>query len=353
MVGCTLFTLPPPCKNGVESLWWLPSLRPFHLGPFSQEPYHTTAWASPSSLFWSPDIPVDVEVYSIVLLACDLLLTLAWHFATKYVVTRRQFRIRYLSPSVRFTGGVIFGAARLYAISHLRPTALYLFLARLCFFVYLFLGLSALVFDDGPWRNVRPNAKSALNRDSILNPYATLNKALATSVSVTKLTLARPAVRRSLESGKTVSIVLDANGSLLYARRGPLEIRDAVSMRRDSRCIIELVARREVCKSGNRDFFGFIRGAPFEKLGMKGMTVAQKQSLLELLISLNDCASLIKRNAETLAFLKPDVRWFQVPNPVAKAIKDKEREEDEELSKVDGAFGTSNGKFGGVMGFYK
>ena len=312
---------------------------PFKLGPFAEEPYHVTAWAPPASLFWTQELFVDVEVYSLILLACDLLLTLAWHYATKYVVTRRQIRLRFLSPSVRFTFGVIFGAVRLWLISHLRPTPLYYFLSRLCFFVYLMLGLSALVFDDGPWRNVRPNARSALNRDSILNPYGALNKALLSSVSVTKLTLARPAVRRSLESGKTVTIVLDANGSLLYARRGSLDVRDAIQMRRGNRCIIELVSRKEQCRSGTRDFFGFIHGAPFEHFGVRRMTQAQKRSLLELLLSLNECSSSSMltnhAQAEMLPLSRPNVKWFQIPKVVARAIKDKELEDEIELEQID------------------
>lgn len=332
----------------------MPSLRPFKLGPFSSdEPYHETAWATPASLFWLREPLVDVQVYSLILLSCDLLLTLAWHYATKYVWTRRQFRLRFLSPSVRFTFGVLFGAIRLFLISHLQPTALYFFLARLCFFVYLMLGLSALVFDDGPWRNVRPNARSALNRDSILNPYGALNKAITSSVSVTKLSLARPAVRRSLESGKTVTIVLDASGSLLYARRGRLEIRDAIQMRRGGRCIIELVARKEQCRSGMKDFFGYVFGAPFENFGIRRLTSPQKQSLLELMLSLNECSNgtpskqSIRNDFTSLN--RPHVKWFQVPKPVAKALKDKEAEEDLEIEQVESTFRGGRA----TMNFYK
>jgi len=347
MVGCTIFTLPPPCINGGEKLWWLPSIRPFRLGPFSEEPHHRAAWASPAAAFQSLDSSVDVaSVYSIILLACDLLLNLAWHYATKYVLTRRQFRLKFLSPSVRFTFGVIFGLARLWAISYLRPTALYFFLARLCFVVYLLLGLSALVFDDGPWRNVRPNARSVLNRDSILNPYGTLNKAINSSVSVTKLTLARPAVRRSLEAGKTVTIVLDANGSLLYAKRGSLDIRDAYTMRKDSRCVIELVARQEQCKSGARHFFGFINGAPFESFGIQRMTDAQKKSLLELMLSLNECSSLVPRPQTHAVYYRPappNVKWFQVPRVTGLLLLDKAAEEEDEINQVESFSGKASG----------
>lgn len=377
MVGCTIFTLPPSCGElfgSVESgdrFWWVPSSRPFTLGPFSA----AASWVSESSWaigsrgggggVYESLLSIDQE-YSVVMLACDVFMTLAWHFTTKHVVGRRggQFRLKYLSPSVRFTLGVLFGALRLWGIAHLHPTPLYSFLSRFCFFVYLILGLSALVFDDGPWRGVRPNAKSALDSDSLLNPYATINKALNTSV--TKLTLARPAVRRSLESGGIVTIVLDSHGSLIFACRGTLDIREASKMRKANnvRCVIELVARKEVCKSGEKFFFGFVHGAPFLKFGKRSLTLSQQQTLLELMINLNElkinlsgsaslggggghghAAELIVQHQHhqhqqhfyAHHFVKPSVRWFQVTQ------RPKGGSDDEEYHYCNGEFDTQEG----------
>jgi len=194
-----------------------------------------------------------------------------------------------------------------------------------------------------------------MNRESILNPYGTLNKALNSSVSVTKLTLARPAVRRSLESGKTVTIVLDSNGSLLYARRGRLEIRDAIQMRKGGRCIIELVARKEQCRSGTRDFFGYIQGAPFEKFAVRRMTQPQKQSLLELLLSLNECNNLGSNHnrIDLVSLTKPHVKWFQVPRGIAVAMKDRELEEEQEMDQIEGNGYGGSKSTRGVLNFYK
>lgn len=309
---------------------------------------------SSSSLF----VVVDVEAYSLVLLVCDLVLSAAWHVCTKHVVVaeqeRSQIRLRHLSPSVRFTFGVLFGLARLWAIAHLQPTPLYFFLARLCFLGYLVLGLAALVFNDGPWRNVRPNDLATLNRDSILNPYATINKAL----SLTKLQLVKPALRSALVSGDVVSIVLDVNGSLLYAKRGSLEVKQLESMMITNsslqRCLFELYARKvdkksrklwsrspfAVSTSGDDDsdfVFGFLPDAPFSRglNQLHRLSKKQKASLVELFTSLNRLHTPTSNpHGDLSSMLAP---WppcayrlihFRIPKQIALRIKTEISEEE-------------------------
>jgi hypothetical protein len=299
MVGCSLFTRPlPGCGDILTPLSWLPlSLTdltdlalPFTLGPFaSSTPSFAAPWMDPGldkgPMVKGPMVIFDMHVYSITLLCCDLLLTLAFHHVTQVLFSKsRPLRVKFLSPSARMTFGMLFGVARLWALSYLNIVPLYAFMAKLSFVIGLVLGWAALVFDDGPWRSLRPNNRAALARDSILNPCATVRLALAKAP--TKMKLAQRTVRRKLEQGGVVSIVLDEQGSLLYAASGPFDVRKAVELQ-DGRRAVELLGRSAKCTSGARMFFGYKFHAPFERRAARPLSPEQRKALLELMNGLN------------------------------------------------------------------
>jgi len=224
-------------------------------------------------------------MYSLTLLACDVLLTLAWHYVTQVLFSKNKpLRVKFLSPSARMTLGMLFGVGRLWALSYLNILPLVHAMAKVTFVIGFALGWAALVFDDGPWSSLRPNSHAALARDSILNPLTTFRLALA--AAPTKMKLAQRIVRRKIEAGGVVSIVLDANGALLYAASGPFDVRRAVDLCEGQRAI-ELVGRRAPCLSGERMFFGYRHHAPFDKRVAKRLTAEQRRALMEMMVSLN------------------------------------------------------------------
>ncbi|KAH9258434.1 hypothetical protein BASA81_003483 [Batrachochytrium salamandrivorans] len=311
MVGCTLFTKPAPCVQLDMHNWLFPSFPPFVLGPFAP-PFSgsdggkrwtsspSSAWA-PNHFHFSPAATIDVELYSLVLIASDIILSVAWHCLATKVFTRPEFRVRSLSPSVRFTLGVCFGAIRLWTLSYIQPLPIHRYMSQASFLVGMVLGLTALVFNDGPWRGIRSNPTHALNPDSMLNP-AHLTK-------VTRLSLARNTIRRSLESGKTISIVLDGEGNLLFCQSGALILRHAALFRRanQSNAIVQLMCRAEQCQTGQRFFFGFWLGEPFSHFGVGKLNASHKAFVLELMLHLNQLEH-------------GEFRWFQLPDAVAKQL---------------------------------
>lgn len=237
-------------------------------------------------------------VYSLVLLACDALLTVAWHVATRKLISRSNpaYRIRSLSPSVRFSIGFLFGVARLWVISHISPTPLYYLISRSSFALGLALGLAALVFDDGPWRSLRPHNHSAVDHKSPLNPMRLLKPDFIADARPGKWRVS--GLRRRLEAhpGRPVSLLLDGRGDIVLTESGRIQVRIAADLLQNApeRRLVELVASVSRCRSGNKTivrwrppFAGVVRGSLFDRR----LNVGQRAALCELLCELNEVGS--------------------------------------------------------------
>jgi hypothetical protein len=277
--------------------WIVPSFHPFTLGPFSSSAsYHHSAWFLKGTAM----PPIDVEMYNFVLFVCDILLTVVWHQLAKLFFNSPGFRIPFLSPSVRFSLGVLFGATRLWTLSFLQPMPYYRALSLASFAMGVILGLTALVFNDGPWRHMRPNSTSAFSRYSYFNP--------AHLALVTKQSLARATMRRSLEAGKSLSIVIDCEGELLYVQRGAMSMHVyGLFMWGSKTAITRLMCREIECRSGPKRFFGFWRQSTFSHFGRVVWNAKQKRYLLELLVYLN----------KVPAGERVGLGWFQIPDSIA------------------------------------
>jgi len=137
---------------------------------------------------WGPPMlkssQLDWELYSVVLICADVLLTLIWHYMA--ATTLAQVRVKWMSPTFRVSIGYMFGTFRLSIIIYFfraEPYAAYTHLHILSFILHCTFGLVALLFGDGPWANLRPNKFGLLERNHQLNPYAMLRSFFKTSRS--------------------------------------------------------------------------------------------------------------------------------------------------------------------------
>ncbi|GBG26201.1 Hypothetical Protein FCC1311_024222 [Hondaea fermentalgiana] len=172
---------------------------------------------------WGPPMlkssELDWELYSVVLICCDVLLTLIWHYMA--ATTLAQVRVKWMSPTFRVSIGYMFGTfrlsivrfrpmcgrvgekeemqkgseqltkilARALAVTQIiyffraEPYAAYTHLHILSFILHCSFGLVALLFGDGPWGHLRPNNFGQLDRDHQLNLYAMLRSFIQRSRS--------------------------------------------------------------------------------------------------------------------------------------------------------------------------
>mmetsp|Transcript_13863 Transcript_13863/g.30146 ORF Transcript_13863/g.30146 Transcript_13863/m.30146 type:complete len:591 (-) Transcript_13863:2143-3915(-) len=128
---------------------------------------------------WGPPIgkssDIDWELYSVVLICCDTILTMGWHMIAGSVL--RAVRVKWMSPTFRVSLGYIFGSVRLSMVIYFfraRPDAAYTYLHSISFLLHFSLVLVALLFGDGPWGHLRPNRVGVFEQDNMFNVYAKL-----------------------------------------------------------------------------------------------------------------------------------------------------------------------------------
>lgn len=280
------------------------NFRAFTNGPFS-DPTTPPLTFRKDGYMWGPPIKhhfisknwveiVDVQSYSIMLIVCDVLLISLWHYSTTRLISSSNslFRLKRISPSVRFSIGLLFGVIRLWTIGHLFPSPLYSLMARFCFVLALIFALSALVFDDGPWKALRSNSLSIGDEDSILNPMKVL-KGMDEIIPISQKWETR-ILKKKLESGKSLCILLDGMGEIIlseYSKSMQVRIVLTLLEYHPDRRIVEIVMKRVECKSGWKNFYGYRHYFNPKYFSYKPLRISQKKMLIELLSSLNAIAT--------------------------------------------------------------
>mmetsp|Transcript_35636 Transcript_35636/g.44163 ORF Transcript_35636/g.44163 Transcript_35636/m.44163 type:complete len:610 (-) Transcript_35636:53-1882(-) len=128
---------------------------------------------------WGPPINktsvIDWEPYCAWLILCDLLLTVTWLKVTYEVP--KNVRLKWFSSTFRFSIGNVYGFLRMSLIIYLfrgKPKAIYQYIAVISFVFLCFGGLIALLFEEGPFKSMRPNSVGVYEWENPLNPCAVM-----------------------------------------------------------------------------------------------------------------------------------------------------------------------------------
>jgi len=150
-----------------ESFFRIPYKHGFVGAPQSFEVFHGE---------WGPPVRtttvIDWEAYCAWLIICDLLLTLAWLRIVNDIP--RPLRLRHVSTTFRFSMGMIYGFLRMSLIFYLfraKPKAIYQYIAVISFFLLSVSGLIGLLFQEGPFKNLRANSVQVYNWENPHNPF--------------------------------------------------------------------------------------------------------------------------------------------------------------------------------------
>ena len=136
---------------GVEA-WGLPGLP---IGVANSLPYLGLSDLPPGGRL-DNHLGVDMSVYMVSLILCDILLGLAWFGMGSRLLT--QVRIRFLSPSLRLSIALLYGTMRISLVRWAFWDTPYYYLSWGAFLVHLALAVLAMLFDRGPlkpWKSTR------------------------------------------------------------------------------------------------------------------------------------------------------------------------------------------------------